>query len=82
MKCINCSKNTDNPKFCCRSCGVSYNNRMQPKRIKKMKTCVFCKKQFHSLHSENQKYCNKQCLLDHKENIIKTQGFEIGRAHV
>lgn len=32
MICIQCSKDTNNPKFCGRSCAASYNNRAVPKR--------------------------------------------------
>ncbi len=81
MKCVNCNKDTDNPKFCCRSCGVSYNNRIKPKRIKQMKTCIFCKQQFQALHSHNQKYCNKQCLAAHRDHEININGFGDGHYH-
>lgn len=80
-QCANCSKETKNPKFCCRSCGVSYNNHIKPKRIKRMRTCKFCKNKFHSLHSYNQKYCNKQCLQNHREYNIQTDGFGDGHYH-
>ena len=73
--CINCSKETMNPKFCCRSCGISYNNKISPKRIKRKKECKFCKKEFHALNSSNQIYCTRQCWTDHKTHIIETEGF-------
>lgn len=54
MKCLNCSDDTPNPKFCSKSCSAIYNNKKFPKRfrIKKCKTCedkvqsgyTFCKK--------------------------------------
>lgn len=81
MKCTNCGTKTNNPKFCSRSCGVSYNNKIKPKRTKKMKTCTFCKKLFNSPNSDNQKYCNKKCLDDHRDYIIKTKGFGSGHHH-
>jgi hypothetical protein len=31
-KCLNCKKETINPKFCSRSCSVSFNNTLHPKR--------------------------------------------------
>lgn len=80
-QCVNCSKETSNPRFCSRSCGVSYNNRIKPKRIKRMRTCKFCKNQFHSIHSYNQKYCNKQCLQNHRGYNIQTDGFGEGHYH-
>lgn len=32
MNCINCEGYTNNPKFCSRSCSVTYHNRLKPKR--------------------------------------------------
>lgn len=81
MNCANCNKKTNNPKFCCRSCGISYNNRLKPKRTKIPKICVFCKSEFYSLHSSNQKYCNKKCLENHREHDIQTHGFGGGHYH-
>ena len=39
-KCFNCQTLTQNPKFCCRSCSVSFTNKLNPKR----KRTSFCKK--------------------------------------
>lgn len=75
MNCINCGNQTENPKFCCRSCGVSHNNKIKPKRIKRIKKCQFCKADFHSIRSENQKYCSKKCYEDYKNHIVETEGF-------
>jgi hypothetical protein len=55
MKCVNCDKLTDNPKFCSRSCGISYNNRIKPKRIKSIKKCIFCKQDYPN-SKKNQKF--------------------------
>jgi len=41
MNCINCDKQTSNPKFCSRSCAVVYNNQIQAKR-KKTNACKHC----------------------------------------
>lgn len=41
MKCLNCSKETANPKFCCRSCAASTNNKLFPKRVSDRK-CTKC----------------------------------------
>jgi hypothetical protein len=38
MKCVHCQKETENPKFCSRSCAASYTNKQSPKR-KLTKTC-------------------------------------------
>ncbi len=42
INCLNCGKETSNPKFCSRSCFVSYSNRAAPKRKAKPKTCKHC----------------------------------------
>jgi len=34
MNCLNCGNETNNPKFCSRSCNVSYQNKQNPKRSK------------------------------------------------
>lgn len=39
MNCISCGKETNNPKFCSRSCSASYTNSKSPKR-KLKRTCV------------------------------------------
>lgn len=41
MNCLNCSTETGNPKFCCRSCSTAYNNRANPKR-KPENSCKTC----------------------------------------
>lgn len=43
-KCTNllCDNETNNPKFCSRSCAVSYNNQKFPKRIKQKYFCRVC----------------------------------------
>lgn len=32
-ECLNCKQLTSNPKYCCRSCSASANNRLVPKRL-------------------------------------------------
>lgn len=56
--CVNCGNETANPKFCNRSCSVTFNNRLIPKRRKegKCKTCG-------QTVSASYTYCNK-CWTD------------------
>lgn len=42
MQCNHCGKETQNPKFCSRSCAASCNNRIFPKRKAKEKSCKHC----------------------------------------
>ena len=53
MICVNCNKETSNPKFCSRSCSNSYNNTLFPKREKES-TCILCRVAIHS----PRKYCS------------------------
>ena len=58
MLCLNCQNETSNPKFCCRSCGVSYNNKLNPKR-KLSKKCKHCD----VLIPSNRKCCDKHSKI-------------------
>lgn len=41
MKCLNCEKETVNPKFCSKSCSATWNNHVKPKR-KTANKCLVC----------------------------------------
>lgn len=41
MKCVNCQQETDNPKFCSRSCSATFTNKVSPKR-KLIRKCTQC----------------------------------------
>lgn len=41
MNCLYCNKETNNPKFCSRSCAVTYSNKKNPKR-KLTRKCLQC----------------------------------------
>jgi hypothetical protein len=83
MNCANCDKITTNPKFCSRSCSVSFTNKTHPKRIKeiKSKNCIYCLQPFQYHSKSSKKYCSKICLISHKEHKIKTIGFGNGFYH-
>ena len=66
MKCIYCNKETNNPKFCSRSCSITFHNKHKPKRKLKNK-CFTCNKPIRS----NRKYC-KKCFWEHKFQPNKT----------
>ena len=69
MSCLNCNKDTKNPKFCCSSCSASYNNKNAQWRkkygiLKEEKTCLqcgkiclnkFCSSNCHRLHEMREK---------------------------
>lgn len=54
-KCLFCSSETTNPKFCNSSCAASYNNTI-PKRQKIFKICLTCGKQH-----RRTKFCSDEC---------------------
>ena len=44
MLCLNCNQNTENEKFCSKSCSVTYYNKLSPKVKKKVRLCKVCSK--------------------------------------
>ena len=64
MNCINCSCETQNPKFCSKSCSTSYNNKVKPKRLRTTK----CKKCENITHSYRHTLCT-----DHWNNYKENQ---------
>jgi hypothetical protein len=74
-KCIQCQTETNNPKFCSRSCAVTYNNKKIAKRTAlppKKSYCLFCRKQIiNSKHTR--KYCNLKCFQNHQFELRSKQ---------
>lgn len=58
MKCQQCNHETNNPKFCSRSCAVKYNNHICPKRQRNIAYCKYCNKEQSRTAT---KYCNNVC---------------------
>lgn len=68
MNCLECGKETKNPKFCNRSCSAKYNNRKYPKRLLPKSYCLFCGGEIVGRKKwTKQKYCSLSC--SHKEKI-------------
>lgn len=54
VNCLHCDKETNNPKYCSRSCAASINNSNTPKRQPEGECCICgC------LQTKRRKYCNK-----------------------
>jgi hypothetical protein len=71
--CLFCNKSTNNPKFCCRSCAASYNNKTHPKRKKKQHFCLTCGKEIEK--NSRKRFCdehNKQ-LVDWSKVIYSDE---------
>lgn len=52
MSCLTCNSETDNPKYCSRSCAAKHTNKSTPKRAK-TKTCKSC----NSMIASSREYC-------------------------
>jgi hypothetical protein len=61
MKCKFCKKDTENPKFCDKSCAAKFNNKKYPKRIAVSNSCLSCNKPI----TAYKKYCNQSCQSDY-----------------
>ena len=59
MPCQFCKTETENPKFCSRSCAAKYNNTAFPKRIQQPSICKICNCSFKG-HA-GKVYCSKVC---------------------
>lgn len=67
MKCLNCDKETSNPKFCSRSCSVTRNNTGVRKHGQAPGLCALCTK---PKYAYNRKFCSSLC---EKTSIRNTQ---------
>ena len=57
-KCLNCNKETKNPKFCSKSCSASYNNKGVRRHGKSRSNCLWCGKTLSRISSI---YCDIDC---------------------
>jgi len=94
MNCLNCQKETSNPKYCSRSCGASHTNKLAPKRklIKKCSRCDsivrnyrsrFCEKHFQENKlSSNEEYKNRTMGFYRSKDCLKKLHRSSIHAHV
>lgn len=66
MHCLECQKETKNPKFCSSSCSASYHNRKNPKRLLS-RECVDCGKRIRY----NVKRC-KECFDQTRTDALQS----------
>jgi hypothetical protein len=64
-KCVNCKQDTNNPKFCSKSCSASFNNRIT--KVKSRGTCKYCNK---DLTKTNRTYCSNQCQANYNKQKV------------
>ena len=75
MKCFNCASETSNPKFCSRSCSVSYSNRVNPKRGLGPRSrvigllCMCCGT---GLKKDQKKFCSTSCQMKKRSDDALT----------
>lgn len=68
MICLKCNEETNNPKFCSRSCAASYNGSKYPKRKRLSNAnCVECKS---NLPYSAKKYCSRECQDNNKNRPV------------
>jgi len=61
--CLNCNKETKNPKYCCRSCSVSKNNLGVQRNKPVDKICLNCS---NKVKRNKSKFCSMECSLNYK----------------
>lgn len=71
--CANCGKETDNPRFCSRSCSATWNNKHCENTIEsrrtKTKKCEGCDNKVYS----NVKFCSHECFLEARSVRDRTE---------
>lgn len=75
MNCLNCGKETTNPKFCSSSCSAKVTNKTpKKKRTRKVRFCTVCKTE-----TLNQKFCSSTCSGEamFKETLKKFENGEL-----
>jgi hypothetical protein len=71
IKCLSCSKETKNPKFCSKSCSATYTNSTHPRRKRIARLCVDCKQIVEGRR--------KRCELHAKSNVLNKTLEELRR---
>jgi hypothetical protein len=72
--CTNCHKDTENPRFCCRSCAAIFNNKNFPKRKKIKKKCKKCES---TIYKSGSRFC-KIHADEYKNRSIQIESKTIG----
>ena len=70
MNCVKCNCVTDNPKFCSRSCAVSYNNKGIVRNGESKPPCIQCNGKVDN-NNKQTKFCSMECSNLHKANLLK-----------
>lgn len=73
--CLNCNIETKNPKFCCRSCAQSHNNKISSKR-KISRKCSRCDNTIRNYRSLLCEDCFQNYISSKKESLLNNTLFE------
>ena len=76
MQCKFCGKETHNPKFCSRSCSVSFNNSLSPRNPKQDTVCKACGKEFYGNYCKI--YCSDECRENYQQSLITARVKQTG----
>lgn len=68
--CTQCQVETPNEKFCSRSCSITFNNQLSPKRKAQLQSCPKCKTMFPKYHGR--KHC-PSCV----QKLVKSRRLKI-----
>jgi 5-methylcytosine-specific restriction endonuclease McrA len=73
--CLNCNKETTNPKYCSHSCSAIITGHKFPKRKRGTKTCRSCSE---LLENQSSIYCSQKCQLFYRFKTITLVKFSKG----
>lgn len=83
MKCLNCNKETTNPKFCSRSCAATFTNKAKPKRLGKVRICQKCGDEFRTSREHQYRLKCPKCKRPKRIESLSTTLDEIrSRPHL
>ena len=66
-----CEEQTENPKYCSRSCEAKVNNSLYPKRCRATFVCIVCSKIFPKQNASRRVTCSKLCLSKLRKDPYK-----------
>jgi len=77
MVCLNCKKETNNPKYCSLRCAnlVSGKKRSKLAEEKRITNCIFCGKEFiKKKNNPKQKFCSRSCSAKKNNQGVRRHG--------
>jgi hypothetical protein len=97
MKCLQCNKETSNPKFCNPSCAAKFNNTRRspmPKETRlrisetlrkrngpRLFNCLYCGKLNDKVATNREKFCSQDCFFAHRWETVTKPRIEAGQCN-